>query len=148
VVKKRRRFRGQDAQFAVNSFENAFDFTCADDSVNFRDLLEDLIPVAFDQTAGNDQLFRRAKFLVLGHLQYGVHGLFLRRLDETAGIHDQYLCFIGARGQFIAVAREDTHHDLAIHEVLWAAQTDKTYLWHAGNCAFSRFSIVACGPYG
>jgi hypothetical protein len=108
-----------------------------------------LIAVAFDQAAGDNQLFRRAEFLVLSHFEDRIHGLFLCWLYEATGVYDQNVGFVGAGSQLIAVTREDTHHDLAIHEVFGATQTDKTYLWHVGNCAFSQFSIVArevCRP--
>ena len=124
MIEKRRRLRGERAQVALHSFKNALDFAGAHDSIHFRNLLEDLIAVPLDQAAGDDELFGRAEFLVLGHFQDGVHGLFLRGLDKAAGIHDKDFRFIGARCEFVARAGESAHHDLAIDKVLRASEAD------------------------
>jgi hypothetical protein len=77
-------------------------------------------------------------------------------LDEAAGIYDQDVGLVGAGSQFIAIAGKDTHHDLAVDEVFRAAQTDETYLRHAGklrlfatpNCSMQAWAdsgaVVVC----
>ena len=130
VIQKRRRLRGKHAKIAFHRLHDAFDFTGADDRVHFRHLLQNLRAKPFDQAARYNQFFCRAEFLVLRHFQYGVHGLFLRRLNKTARIHDQYFGFIRPRRQFISFARKNTHHHLAVHEVLRASQADKSDLSH------------------
>ena len=52
-------------------------------------LLADGVAVALHQAAGDDQAARPAEFLVLGHLEDGVHRLLLCRLDEAAGVHNE-----------------------------------------------------------
>jgi hypothetical protein len=104
--------------------------TGADDRVHFRHLLQNLRAITFDQAARHDQFFCRAEFLVLRHFKNGVHGLFLRRFNKAARIDDQNFRFIGARRQFVAFVRKDTHHHLAVHEVLGASQADESDLGH------------------
>lgn len=67
---------------------------------------------------------------MFGHLQNRVDGLFLRRFDEAAGVDDKNLRFIRARRQFIAFARKNAHHHLAVDEVLRATQADESDLSH------------------
>ena len=110
--------------------QNSFDFACSDDRVHFRNLLANLVAVALDQASGDDQFFRAAEFLVLGHLQDRVDRFFLRGRDEAAGVDDQDVGFVGARREFVAVARENAHHHLAIDEVLRASQADKSDFRH------------------
>jgi hypothetical protein len=143
VIEKRRRRHGHDAHIPVNGFNDALDFAGADDRVDFGNLLENLVAIAFDQASSNDQFFGRAEFFVFGHFQNGVDGFFLRGFDEAAGVDDQDVGFVGARGQFVAVMRQKAHHHLAIDEVFVAAQTDESDLRHGENCALSQFSIVA-----
>src|SRR5439155_1177546 len=69
VVEKHRWLRGQNAQFAMHSFQDAFHFAGSHDRVHFRHLSENLVAVAFDEASCNDKFFRRAEFLVLRHLE-------------------------------------------------------------------------------
>ena len=130
VIKKRRRLRGQHAQIAFDRFHDALDFAGADDRVHFRHLLEDLRSKALHQAARHDQFFRCAKFLVLRHFQNGVHRFFLRRLNKAARIDHQHFGFVRARRQLVPFARKNTHHHLAVHEVLRASQADESDLSH------------------
>ncbi len=130
VIEKRRRRSGQHTQVAIHGFENSLHFAGPHDGIHFRNLFENLIAKSLDKASGDDELARRAKFLVLGHLQNRVDGLFLRRLDEAARIDDEDLGFIRSRRQFVAFARKNTHHHLAIHEVLRATQANESDLSH------------------
>ena len=118
------------AQLAFAGCENFFDFAGADDRVHFRDLFADVVAVAFDHASGDDQFLRAAEFFVFGHFQDGVHGFFLRGLDEAAGVDDQHVGFAGAGREFVAGARKNAHHHLAIHEVLRASQADESDFRH------------------
>ena len=130
VVEKRGRLRRQHAKIAFYRFHDAFHFAGAHDGIHFRHLLQNLRAKPFHQASCHNQFLRRAEFLVLRHFQDGVHGLFLRRFDKAARIHDQHLGFIGARRQFIALTRKNTHHHLAVYEVLRASQADESDLGH------------------
>ena len=98
-----------------------FHFSGADHGIDFGNLVANLVAEAFGEAAGDDEALSPAEFLVRGHLQYGVDGLLLRGSDEAAGVYDQHVGFVGAGGEFITVARENAHHDLAINEVFGAA---------------------------
>src|SRR5262249_40587264 len=89
VIEKSRRFRRKDLLFALDGFKDAFDFASADDGVDFRNLLEDLIAIASDKASGDDEAFGCPEFLVFGHFKDGVDGFFLCRLDKAAGVDDQ-----------------------------------------------------------
>ena len=136
-----RRARGRSARrLAVDGLNDVFDLAGADDRVHFGNLLANLVAKALDQAAGDDQALRAAEFLVFGHLQDGVDGFLLRRLDEAAGIDDEHVGFVGARRQFVAVARQNAHHDLAIDEVLGTAQAEESNL---GECRQARRSVCS-----
>ena len=122
--------RGKNSQVAFDGFDDAFDFAGADDRVYFGNLLENLVAVAFHQAAGDDEFFGGAEFFVLGHFEDGVDGFFLGGFDEAAGVDDQDFGVVGARRQFVAFARENAHHDLAVDEVLGASEGDKTDFTH------------------
>jgi hypothetical protein len=130
VVQKSGRLRGQHAQIAFHGFENALDLAGAHDGVHFGHLLQNLLPKSFDQASRDNQFLGRSKFLVLGHLQNGVDRFFLRGFDEAARVHHEHFRFIRARREFVTFARKNTHHYLAIYEVLRASQADKSDLSH------------------
>ena len=129
------------AQFAFAGGENIFDFAGADDGVHFGNLLANFVAVALDQASGDDQLLRAAEFLVFGHFEDGVHGFLLRGRDEAAGVDDEDVGFAGARRDFVAGARENAHHHLAIHEVLRASQADESDFRHSVR------SFGCCGTH-
>ena len=122
VVQERGQLCREDSQVALNGFNDALDFAGADDGIDFRHLLKDLIAKTLDKTAGDDQFFGGAEFLVLGHFQDGVDGFLLRGFDKAASVDDQDFGIVGARGQLIALAREKAHHHLAVDEVLGASE--------------------------
>jgi hypothetical protein len=104
-------------------------------------LFQDLLPVALHQAAGHDQFFRHAEFLVFSHFQNCVDRFLLRRRDEAAGVDDEHFGLFRARREFVPLARENTHHDLAIHEVFRASQADESGFRHEGrprNCGARR----------
>ena len=130
VVEKRGRRSGQYAQIAIDRFENPFHFARSHHGIDFRNLLENLVAKAFDKATGDNQLAGRPKFLVLGHLQNRVDRLFLRGLNETARIDDEDLRLIRPGRELIPLARKNTHHHLAVDEVLRASQADESDLSH------------------
>ena len=113
-----------------HAVENLLDFARADHGVDFRNLLANLIAVALDHAARDDQLLRAAEFLVLGHFENRLHRFLLRGRDEAARIDDEDVRFVRARRDFVARARENAHHHLAIDEVLRASQAYESDLRH------------------
>ena len=133
------------AELAFARCEDFLDFAGADHGVNFRDLLADVVAIAFDHAAGDDQFLRAPEFFVFGHFQDRVHGLFLRGLDEAAGVDDEHVGLARARREFVAGARKNAHHHLAIHEVLGASQADESNFRHAERsfgCYGTRNSTI------
>ncbi len=117
-------------KFAFAGFEDFFDFAGADHGVHFGNLLADFVAVALDHASGDDQFLRAAEFLVLGHFEDGLHGFLLRRRDEAARVDDEHVGVARARRDFVACARENAHHHLAIDEVLRASQAHESDLRH------------------
>ncbi len=78
--------------------EDCFEFAGADDGVDFRDVLLDLVAVALDQAAGDDDAlgFSAVLFLVLHHLEDGVDRLLFGGVDEAAGVDDDDLSVFGS----------------------------------------------------
>ena len=58
------------------------------DSIDFRNLIDDLLFVALSQAAGNDQRFTLTHFLHLRHLEDCVNALLLGVTDEAACVDD------------------------------------------------------------
>ena len=79
---------------SARAFNGADDFrhvACAEHGVDFRNLFAQLVTIALAEAAGDDQALAGAGFLELGELENRVDRLFLRRIDERAGIHDQHI---------------------------------------------------------
>ena len=110
--------------------EDGFEFAGADYCVYFGDVLLDLVAVALDEAAGDDDAlgFSAVLLLVLDHLEDGVDGLLLGGVDEAAGVDDDDLGVFGAGGEFGAVVMEQAHHDLGVDEVFGAAEGDEADL--------------------
>ncbi len=106
---------------ALAQSHDALQLVGAHQGVYFRQLLADIATVPLHQAAGYDQLLRAADFLVLGHLQNGVHGLFFGGIDEAARVDHQHVRLVRMRGQLVALGHKLAHHDFAIHQVFGAA---------------------------
>ena len=110
--------------------EDGFKLAGADDCVDLGDVLLDLVAVALDQAAGDDEAlgFAAVLLLVLDHLEDGVDGLLLGGVDEAAGVDDEDLGVFGVGGELAAGVVEQAHHDLGVDEVLGAAEGDEADL--------------------
>ncbi len=86
--------------------EDGFELAGADDGVDLGDVLADLVAVALDEAAGDDELLGAAAvgLLVLDHLEDGVDGLLLGGVDEAAGVDDEDLGVFGVGGELAAGA--------------------------------------------
>ena len=107
--------------------EDRFEFAGADDGVDFGDVLLDLVAVALDEAAGDDEAlgFAAVRGLVLDHLEDGVDGLLLGGVDEGAGVDDEDFGVFGVGGELAAGVMEQAHHDLGVDEVFGAAERDE-----------------------
>jgi hypothetical protein len=116
---------GGEAGCGEDGFKLAGAYYC----VYFRDVLLDFVAVALDEAAGYyDALgFAAVLLLVLHHLEDGVHGLLLGRVDEAAGVDDDDFGVFGPGGELGSVVMEEAHHDLGVDEVLGAAERDEAY---------------------
>ena len=108
-----------------------FEFSGTYDSVHFRNVLANLVPIALHQASCDDQLAGPSGF-VAGHFKNGIHRLLLRALDERASVNDDYFSVFGTGNKFGARLGEHAHHDLAVHQVLGAAEAHESYLRGGG----------------
>ena len=127
-------------------FQNGFELAGADDGVDFGDVLADLVAVALDEAAGNDELLGAAAVadLVLDHLEDGVDGFLLGGVDEGAGVDDEDVGVFGAGGELAAGAMEQAHHDLGVDEVFGAAEGDEADgrpMEASGGCCLGGWSV-------
>jgi hypothetical protein len=91
------------------------------DAVDLGNLLEHVGAVALGEAAGDDERPAGATAFELGQLEDGVHRLLARPIDEGAGVDDEALGLLGARGGREAGRREHPQHQLGIDLVLGAA---------------------------
>jgi len=105
----------------AGGFEDGLEFAGADYGVDFGDGLADVVAVALDEAAGDDELFGRAGGFEAGHFEDGVDGFLLGGVNEGAGVDDEDVGFFGMSGEASAGAVEQAHHDLGVDEVFGAA---------------------------
>src|SRR5579863_7083504 len=122
--------------------ENGFELAGADDGVDLRNVFADLVAIALDEAAGDDELARGAGGFVARHLEDGVDRLLPGRVDEAAGVDDEDFGVLGARGKARAGAVEQAHHDLAVDEVLGAAQRNKAHGGSRGTGSIAHDPIL------
>ena len=110
--------------------KDALELAGADDGVDLRDVGADLVAIALDQAAGDDEAAGAATVgdLVLHHLEDGVDALLLGGVDERAGVDYQDLSVLGLLCELGAVVMKQAHHDLGVDEVLGAAERDEADL--------------------
>ena len=126
--------------------EDGFEFAGADYCVNFGDVLLDLVAVALDEAAGDDDALGLSAvlLLVLDHLEDGVDGLLLGGVDEAAGVDDDDLGVFGAGGELGPVVVEQAHHDLGVDEVFGAAEGDESYFGAGGRRSVKNSRVFGC----
>jgi hypothetical protein len=78
----------QGCRAAGDGADDLRDFAGAEDGVDLRDLLPQLVAVSLGEAAGDDEAPAGAGRLVLRHLQDRVDRLLLRLVDERAGVDD------------------------------------------------------------
>src|SRR5262249_49121922 len=82
-----------------------------------------------------------AALLLPRHLQDGVHGLLLGAVDEGAGVHDDHVGGRRVRHHLVAAGLELADHDLAVDQVLGAAEADEADGASIAQWALSGVSI-------
>ncbi len=99
----------------------------ADDTVEFRQLLEQIALVALGQTTGGNQHPAGTRFFQLGMFQDRVDRFLFGFFDEPAGIDDDDFSLIRVSGQLKTVCGQRPEHDLRIDLILRAAQVDEAH---------------------
>ncbi len=79
---------------------------------------------------------QRPLALELRHLEDGVDRLLLGRVDERAGVDDDDVGVAGVGGDLVPGLSRVAQHDLAVDEVLRAAERDEADLH-----GYSRYSM-------
>ena len=127
--------------------EDSFELAGADDGVDFGDVLADLVAVALDEAACDDEAlgvpFTGAAVgdcLHLDHLEDSVDGLLLGGVDEGASVDDEDFGVFGVGGELAAGVMEEAHHDFGVDEILGAAEGDETDLRPVGGTGYDRSS--------
>ena len=113
-------------QRLLNNLHDTSPRPCADDGVRLRNLIQQLLPIALPKTARHDETAATSDLLIVCHTKYGRNGLFLRGLDECAGVDNQNICLCRLIRDFNAMLPHNAKHDLCVHEVLCTTETDKT----------------------
>ncbi len=95
--------------------------------VDLGDLFRQLLLVQLHQAAGDHHAPHVALLLHGDILKHRVDALFPSRVDEATGVDDDHVRIFGLGDQANASPVEVTHHDLAVHQVLGAAQGDQAH---------------------
>jgi hypothetical protein len=97
-----------------------------DKRVDLRQLLAQLSRESLRHTAAHDQLLTgtAGEAALLMRIEDRFDRLFLRRVNEGAGVHHQHVGFLSIRGNLHAVLHHAAEHDLGVDEVLGAAEAD------------------------
>ena len=94
-------------------------------SIDLRNLLDNLFLVSLCHTAGNDQCMAASCFFVFCHFKNGFHTLFLGILDKTAGIDHDCICLCFIVCDLMTSGCKKSQHFLRIRQVLVTAKRDE-----------------------
>ena len=95
-----------------------------DEVVHLGQVAAQVVGVALDHAAGDDQAFEPAALLVFGRFEDRLDRLLPRRLDEGAGVDDDHVGLGRVANELPARPREVAEHDLRVEQVLRTAETD------------------------
>lgn len=110
----------------VNDFIDAFDLVHAHEGIDFRKQLREFLAKTLRQTTGNDQaLAAILRFPHLGGFEDGIDALFLRGVDEGAGVDDHDVGAGGVVCDFDAFLHERAEHDFGVHQVFGATERNQ-----------------------
>jgi hypothetical protein len=119
--------------------ENLVQLSGADNGINFGDVLLDLVTVALDEAASDDEFSGCAVGLETRHFKDRVDGFLLCLVDEGAGVDDEDVGGFVVGRDLGASAVEEAHHDFAVDEVLGTAEGDESHA-RAGLDVFGNWS--------
>src|SRR5262249_28155683 len=102
-----------------------------DERVDLGQLGRQLFAVALGETAGDDELGAMLA-LVPRHLEDGIDRLFLRRLDEAAGVDEHDARGGGVERRLVALGNELAEHDLGVDLILRTAEAREVDLARHG----------------
>ena len=105
----------------------------AHEAVHLGHFAVEVVDVALGEAAGDEQLFEPARLLVLRHLENGLDGFLLGRLDEAAGVDEDDLRLGGVGDDLVARLFERSEDHFAVHAVLGAAERDHAHLLHCSS---------------
>jgi hypothetical protein len=106
--------------------DDLLNFSRAEQRVDLRNLLPQLVAIALGEAAGDHEAPAPAIFFVLRHLEDGVDRLLLCLVDEGAGVHDEHVRVSGVARQLVAGIPSKAEHHLGVDEVLGTAEGDET----------------------
>src|SRR5262249_56212111 len=99
-------------------------FTRAEDRVDLRNFLLQLVAIALRHAAGDDQFPAPSGLLPLRHLEDGVDRFLFRGIDERARVHDEDVRRRLVARQFVARLLGETEHHFRVDEVLGTTERD------------------------
>ena len=126
----------------TSGLKDGLELAGADHGIDFGDALLNLVAVALDEAAGDNELFGRARGFVAGHFKDGIDGFLLGGVNEAAGVDDEDFGIFRTGGQTRAGAIKKAHHNLGVHEVFGTAQGNKAHGRARGWGKFAHLSIV------
>ncbi len=97
----------------------------ADDVIDAGHFGEEVVLLAFGETAGDDDGTDAALLFQCQHLADDAERFLPSRFDEAAGVDDDDVGAVGVRREHEAVLGELAEHALGIDEVLRAAEADE-----------------------
>jgi hypothetical protein len=106
--------------------EQLGEFCGAEECIDLRDLFFEIVFISLREAACDVEFFDLAFAFSIGILHNGIDGFFFRAVYEAAGIDHYYIAAFApfVMHYIIAAICEMRHHDLAVHEILGAAECD------------------------
>ena len=111
----------------IDGGDNLVQLARAKHGVDLRKLVEEILAIAFDEAAGDDQPLQPRPLLQLSHLENRLDRLLLRRLDEAAGVDDHHIGLFPLGRQLVAPLLQLTHHHFTVDKILRTAEADEAY---------------------
>ena len=129
--------------------ENLRHFPGAEHCVDLGNLTPQFVAITLGQAARHDEPRAVPVALLRGHLQNRVDRLLFGGVDERAGVDDQHLGALGVGGDLVAGVAGHAQHDLAVDEILGAAETEETdFHWDLEASSFPLPASRASLPWG
>ena len=129
---------------AADRLDDARHFAGAEDRIDFRDFLLELVAITLGQAPGDDQAPARRLLLQLGHLENRVDRLLLGPIDERTGVDDEHVGAVGFRRDLVARLFGQAKHHLGVDEILRAPEGDEADFHR--RCNPPVYAIPAISP--